>query len=217
MVNIGELEILAVENSLISKKEEIFARELKRVAKVELKKSRARENLMERILESSNIKKKMAEKNYEIIDHKIKKKDILQIPDVVLKNGKDYANYNERVARLQNDIAKIHKRIADVETEIADDRIKLANRKIELAQERKELSKSQFSYIKKVKKSIPKDKISKAQDLYLNKQKEVEHARNRVMKKINDIKKKENNLASLKGQLSSTLNDVEKIKHKDIL
>lgn len=39
MVNIGELEILAAENSIISKKEEVQARDLKKIAKMELKKA----------------------------------------------------------------------------------------------------------------------------------------------------------------------------------
>ncbi|MFX1428495.1 MAG: hypothetical protein ACFFBE_18730, partial [Promethearchaeota archaeon] len=107
MVNIGELEILAVENSVISKKEEIYARELKKVAMIELKKAKAREILTERILESSNIKKQMAEKNQEIIDRKIKNKDLLHIPDIVLDNEKNYAIYNEKVARIQNSVATI--------------------------------------------------------------------------------------------------------------
>jgi len=190
MVNIGDLEILAVENSIISKKEGLLAKELKKAVKIELKKAKARENLMQRMLESSNIRKKLVEKNREIIDRKIKNKDILHIPDVVLNNEKDYAIYNERTAQIQNKSAKIHKKIANLEREIAEERIKFANRKIDLSNERKQLSKSQFSYIKKVKKSSSKDKIVDAQNLYLNKQKDVEQARIRVMKKLSDIKKK---------------------------
>ncbi|MFX1375090.1 MAG: hypothetical protein ACFFA0_04705 [Promethearchaeota archaeon] len=216
MVNIGELEIIAVENSLISKKEEILARELKKVANIELKKAKSRENLMQRMLEFSNARKKLAEKNLEVIERKIKNKDILKIPEVVLNNEKEYSMYNDRVAKIQNKTAKIHKRIANIEKEIAEERIKLANRKMELSNERKQLAKSQISYIKKVKKSNPKDKISDAQNLYLNKQKDVESARKKVMKKITDIKNKENNLASLKGELSSALNELEKIKHSNI-
>ncbi|MFX1343666.1 MAG: hypothetical protein ACFFBC_05480 [Promethearchaeota archaeon] len=216
MVNIGELEILAVENSIISKKEGILARELKKAVKIELKKVKARENLMQRMLESSNIRKKLVEKNREIIDRKIKNKAILHIPDAVLNNEKDYTIYNERIAQIQNKSAKIHKKIADLEREISEERIKFANRKIDLSNERKQLSKFQFSYIKKVKKSSSKDKIADTQNLYINKQKEVEHARMRVMKKLNDIKKKENKLAIYKGELSATLNELEKIKHNNI-
>lgn len=216
MVNIEELEIIAVENSVISKKEEILARELKKVANIELKKARARELLMERMLESSNIKKKLAEKNHEIIERKMRNKDILQIPDVVLNNEKDYVVYNERIAKIQSSIAEIHKRIANLEREIAEERIKFANRRMELSKQRKELSKSQFSYIKKIKKSSPKDKILYAHDLWLNKQNDLESRRNRVMNKLSDIKKKENKIATLKIELSSMLRDFEKIKHISI-
>jgi hypothetical protein len=36
------------------------------------------------------------------------------------------------------------------------------------------------------------------------------------MKKLSDIKKKENKLATFKGELSLTLNELEKIKHNNI-
>ena len=46
MEKISDIELRAVENSIIGKKEISFANELKRMAKEELKKSQAREALM---------------------------------------------------------------------------------------------------------------------------------------------------------------------------
>ena len=81
MEKLSDIELRAIENSIIGKKEVIFANELKRLAKEELKEAEKREMLMQTQLSVANIREEIAEQNRKIVEQKIKSKHLLCVPE----------------------------------------------------------------------------------------------------------------------------------------
>jgi len=122
MENINELELRAYENSIIAKKELVFANELKKMAKQELKRAKIREISSLRDLEIAQIREELAKTNRKIVEKKSKSKELLKVPDIILKSENEFTTFNEKLAVLQKEIAGINKEIGKLERKIAEHR-----------------------------------------------------------------------------------------------
>ena len=71
MENINDIELKAYDNLFIGRKERLLANELKRMAKSELKKAKAREGLLKRQLEVAGIREHIAKENNKIVKKKL--------------------------------------------------------------------------------------------------------------------------------------------------
>jgi len=107
MNELMHIEKEAQENQRIAQHEREVAKKSKNNALVEIKRSKARENLMKIEYQLAKIKKELAEKRNFLAKEKIKikKNQIIDFPEEELKIESEYAVYNEKIA--ENDY-KIH-------------------------------------------------------------------------------------------------------------
>jgi len=113
MENLTRIEKEAQEHRKLAQHEKEVAQKLKISASVEIKKSKARETLMKIEYKLADIKKDLAEKRNILVKEKteIKKNQILDFSEEELKIEKDYAIYNEKIAKNQKEITNINEEI----------------------------------------------------------------------------------------------------------
>jgi len=213
MENISDIELRAFENLVIGKKEVSFANQLKRMAKLELKKAEKREEFMRSKLSVAKVREDLADQNKKLVEHRLKSKHLIQASEAVLKHDQEFTTFHEKMAKIQKEIANIHKEIAQQERKIAEKRIDLAKEKMDLGKKRISISKKQKAFVKAIKAIKKDEKIKNIKSQYENEQKELNDAKNDIVEIEKEIRKNANKIADLKGTLALKLTESEKIRY----
>jgi len=206
------IEKIGNENLKLAEKEKEISLDTKKVAKLELKRSKAREGLVKADYDVSGIKKELAEKMKKLVEKKYDIMNLVNYSEADLKAEMNAANYNDKLANSQIQIADIQKRIAHIEKEISEEKFKHAKENFNLAKERESLGKKQLSYVKSAQSQEPPEKISLSEQTYMRQEKELNKAKKDLMDRETKIKDKETELANLKKELSVKLDEREKIR-----
>ena len=101
METINIVENSAFENQNHAKSEKELANQSKKMAKIELKRTKARESLIRNELEIARIRLILAEKNRALIEKKQSKKKILKYSEDILNSEKKFAEYNETMHKAE--------------------------------------------------------------------------------------------------------------------
>ena len=212
MEEITKIEELARHNLNIANHEKILVLESKKIAKIELERSKARENLAKKDLELAKSKERLLEKTRKYIKDKQDVKEILNLSESGLKIEFERAMYVEKVAEVQIEIAEIHLKISKFEKEISDKKFKLVEEKEKMAKERENLSKIQYKYINMKRKDAPEGKTSNIKEDINRQELTLKNARKKGIDTINDIEKVEWQLSDMKKRLAEKLLKREQLR-----
>jgi len=214
--NIEKLEREAEENLNIAQHEISIARKIKELAKIQLKQSKARENLFNNELKIAKIREKLARKKMEISNKKRKLKEdgILSFSEDELIGEGNYAIFYENLAKLQLSLAKIHEKIVEIERKTIGNKKAISNIRFNLAKELKVLTKKINYYITTIRTNKPSEIISKAKAEIQEKRKQITLIKKGLTEEENKLKSRQNKIADLKKELSLNLAEQEKIRHK---
>ncbi|MFX0103067.1 MAG: hypothetical protein ACFFCS_26105 [Candidatus Hodarchaeota archaeon] len=204
------------ENMLLAAGELTAAKQLQNVARAQVKKAKARRGLMDAESEIAKHRENLA-KDYRAVT---RKKENLALDGLLEVNkeelGKEEADaeYHHVIARLQTRAAKINEKIAQQDVILSQENTKLANLIFQSAKARKLLGKKQLSFVDIKKKGSPEEKIKAAMNAYLDQQKIFQKIQKQITEQKSLIRVKQNNLADTRKELSETISELEKIRHK---
>ena len=216
MKNVEKLNKEAEENLILAQNEIKVARLIKEMAKLESKKSKAREKLLQNELEIAKTREKLAKrkKAFSTKKKKFKEEGILNFSDDELQGEINYAIFYENLAKKQFELARIHEKIDNLEKRIIKNKYAISKIRSSLAKELKLLTKKIKTYIKTVETNKTPEKISKAETEIQDQRKQVEIIKGELLEKENKLKLKHNMIADLKKEQSLNLAEQEKIRHQ---
>ncbi|MFX0103070.1 MAG: hypothetical protein ACFFCS_26120 [Candidatus Hodarchaeota archaeon] len=216
MSEIEKLNELGRENMLLAEGELAAAKQLKKVAKSQVKKAKARKGLMDAELDIAKVREDLAVNLKKVTKKKEKltSDGLLEVAGEVLKNEQKDAEYNEKIAKIQKKAAKANEKIAKQDVALSEESKKLANLITQAAKARKLLGKKQLSYVNSKKNDAPEEKITTAMNSYLEQRKKLQGIQKNIVAQKGLIRDKENQLGDMRKELSSILSELEKIRHE---
>ncbi len=212
MEDIENIEKIANENLILAENEKNLLNDVKSFAQKEIKKAKARENLVRNEIELAEIREEYAKKSKVFLVEKEKLKSLLDLSEGNLKYEENQAIYNTKVALAQKKIAEIHKKIASIELKIADERLVIYRIRLNKVKARSELGKYQLKYVKLVNNDAPEVKSTRVKTICEEQQVKIKKLDKELYEKYSEITNLQNKLADLKKELSFAINEREKIR-----
>lgn len=201
-------------NSLIAKNDIKLAKKLKKLAKSELERSKARNLLVKKDKKFTKLRREVAVDIKDFVEEKleIRKNGALKFSEDELKKEITKSIYNGKMAIFQEALNDLYLKIADIDKIIAQKRQKYATNALDLAKEREQLSKKLLIYIKTVRENLPEEEVLKAKRECENLKKKLLLEGKELLEKEGEIKRKENELADLEREVGLKFSELEKIR-----
>jgi len=201
-------------NSLIAKNDIKLAKKLKKLAKSELERSKARNLLVKKDKKFTKLRREVAVDIKDFVEKKleIRKNGVLKFSEDELKKEITKSIYNGKMAIFQEALNDLYLKIADIDKIIAQKRQKYAINALDLAKEREQLSKKLLIYIKTVRENLPEEQVLKAKRECENIKKKLLLEKKELLEKEGEIKRKENELVDLEREVGLKFSELEKIR-----